>query len=98
MRTAFCQRLNHADGWVAQSYLAKVDFIKHNLVGVCDGVETCCESEERDDSQSKLVVPIVRGGLLGLALQLREVVAGLVDSTIDLFLGAGRWPLLGARR
>jgi hypothetical protein len=75
-----------------------VDFIKHDLVGVCDCVEAGRESEEGDDSQSKLVVPIVRGGLLGLVLQLREVVAGLVDSPIDLFLCASRWPLLGARR
>jgi hypothetical protein len=83
---------------VCHSYLAKVDFIKDDLVGVCDGVEAGCESEEGHDSKSELVVPIIRGSLLGLGLQLREVVARLVDCTIDLFLCASRWPLLGARR
>jgi hypothetical protein len=81
-----------------RAYLAKVDFIKDDLVGVCDGIEAGCESEEGDDSKSELVVPVIRGGLLGLTLELSKVFAGLVNSTIDLLFGDGRWPLLGARR
>ena len=74
-----------------------MDFIKDDLVGVCDGVEAGCEGEEGDDSESKLVVPVVRGRLLGLVLQLVEIFAGLVGSNIDLLFGASRGPLLGAR-
>jgi hypothetical protein len=79
-------------------YLAEVDFIKHDLVRVCDGVEAGCKGEDSDDSKSELVVPIIGSGLLGLALQLRKVVAGLVDSIVNLLFGAGRWPLPGAHR
>jgi hypothetical protein len=80
------------------SHLAEVNFIKHDLVRVCNGIEAGCESEDSDDSKSELVVPIIRSGLLGLALQLRNVVAGLVDGIVDLLFGAGRWPLPGAHR
>ena len=79
-------------------YLAKVDFIKDDLVGVCDGVEAGCKGEEGDDGECELVVPVIRGRLLGLVLQLREVFAGLVGSSIDLLFGHSRGPLLGARR
>lgn len=79
-------------------YLAKVDFIKDDLVGVGDGVEASCESEEGDDGESELVVPVVRCRLLGLVLQLVEVFGCLVGSNIDLLFGASRRPLLGARR
>ena len=44
---------------MVKSYLAKVDFIKDDLVGVGDGVEAGCKSEEGDDSESKLVVPVI---------------------------------------
>jgi hypothetical protein len=83
---------------VESCYLAEVNFIKHDLVRVCNGVEAGCKGEDSNDSKSELVVPIIRGCLLGLALQLRKVVAGLVDSIVDLLFGAGRWPLPGAHR
>lgn len=79
-------------------YLAKVDLIKDDLVGVSDGVEAGCEGEEGDDGESELVVPVIGRSLLCLAPQLREVFTGLVDSAIDLLFGATHGPLLGARR
>lgn len=75
-----------------------MNFVKDDLVGVCDGVEAGCEGEESDDGESELVVPVIGCSLLGLASELGQVFAGLVDSTIDLLFGATRWPLLGARR
>ena len=83
---------------MVECYLAKVDFIKDDLVGVGNGVEAGCESEDGDDSESELVVPVIGCRLLGLGLQLVEIFAGLVGSDIDLLFGAGRGPLLGARR
>lgn len=98
MRTGTCQKLFSACVEVRVSYLAEVDLIEDNLVGVCNGVEAGCESEDGDDKKSQLVVPVIGGCLLGLGLQLCKVFAGLIYSTVDLLFGASRSSLLGARR
>lgn len=78
-------------------YLAKVDLIKDDLVGVGNGIEAGCKGEEGDDGEGEFVVPVIGSSSLGLAPELRQVFAALVDCIVDLFLG-NRRSLFGARR
>jgi hypothetical protein len=58
------------------SYLAKVHLIEDHLVGMADSPEARDECQDRDHSQSKLVVPFSLYGLLRCTLELADRIVG----------------------
>lgn len=90
---------------VLVSYLAKVHFIEHHLVGMANPPEARDECQDRYDSESKLVVPFSLYSLLRRALELVDRVvcdvwrlccvcvgcAALPSSLADSVGGHCRW-------
>jgi len=81
-----------------QTYLAKVYFVKHYLIRMCDAPKSRHETEDSDDHEAQLVFPIVLHCLLGLLLYLSKNIFAFVDHIAVCASLAVTRPLLEGRR
>ena len=80
-----------------RTYLAKVNLVKDDLVGMCDAPEARNECEHSDYCQSQLVIPFILDRLFGLLLHLSQVLIVVVCRLVDKLGGASllcSWPPL----
>ena len=62
--------------------LAKVDFVEHDLIRVCNAVESSRECQHGNDAQGELVVPVSCDCGFGLGLNLRQDIVVPVRDTV----------------